>query len=122
MKFYICEHCGNIVTKLTDHNVPVSCCGEHMKELAVGTKEAATEKHRPVIIEKDGQRFVTVGSIEHPMTDDHYIEWVVVDYGEHYRVRHFKPGEAPMMKICNHCEPVDIYAYCNLHGLWNLEK
>ncbi len=122
MKFYICEHCGNIVTKLTDANVPVSCCGEHMKELVVGQKEASTEKHRPVIIEKDGQKFATVGSIEHPMTDDHYIEWLVVDYGEHYRVRHFKLGEAPTMKICSHCQPVDIYAYCNLHGLWNMER
>ena len=122
MKFYICNHCGNIITKLTDSNVPVSCCGENMEELIPGTKEGATEKHKPVIVERDGKKYATVGSVEHPMTEDHYIEWIVVDYGDHYRVHHLRPGEEPTVKICNHCEPKDIFAYCNLHGLWKMDK
>ena len=121
MKFYICEHCGNIITKLTDGKVPVSCCGELMKELVPNSKEAALEKHRPVIIEEDGKRYATVGSTIHPMTPEHYIEWLVVDYGTHYRTYHFNPGEEPKVKLCK-CEVVNMYAYCNLHGLWDLEK
>lgn len=120
MKFYICNHCGNIITKLTDKNVPVSCCGEKMQELTPNTKEAAVEKHIPFIVEEDGKRYAVVGEVEHPMTEDHYIEWIVVDYGTHTRTHHLKPNEEPKVKLCGHCEPVKIYAYCNLHGLWAL--
>ncbi len=122
MKFYICNHCGNIITKLTDKNVPVVCCGEPMSELIPNTKEAATEKHKPVIVERDGKRYATVGSVEHPMTPEHYIEWIVVEYEDHDRIYHLNPGQEPTVKICKHHEPKEIYAYCNLHGLWKMDK
>lgn len=122
MKFYYCETCGNIATKLTDHKVPLSCCGDVMKELLPNSKEAATEKHKPVIEEVDGKKYAVVGSVIHPMTPEHYIEWIVVDYGTHQRIHHLNPGDEPKVKLCGHCEVVDIYAYCNLHGLWKLDK
>lgn len=122
MKFYICNHCGNIITKLTDSGVPVMCCGEEMAELVPGSKEAAIEKHKPVIVEEDGKKYAVVGSTIHPMTNEHYIEWIVVDYGDHYRVHHLKPNDEPKVKLCKHCTPVDIFAYCNLHGLWKMDK
>ena len=122
MKFYICKHCGNIITKLTDSNVPVVCCGEPMSELTPNTTEAATEKHKPVIVERDGHRFATVGSTLHPMTPEHYIEWLVVEYEDHQRVYHFTPDDEPTVKLCRHHEPKEIYAYCNLHGLWKMDK
>lgn len=122
MKFYICNHCGNIITKLSDSNVPVMCCGEEMAELVPNTKEAAVEKHKPVVIEEDGKRYAVVGSVVHPMTEEHYIEWMVVDYGDHYRTYHFHAGDEPKVKLCKKCEVVDIYAYCNLHGLWKMDK
>lgn len=122
MKFYICKHCGNVVVKLTDHNTPLSCCGEVMQELLPNSTEAALEKHKPVIVEEEGKRYVVVGSVEHPMLDVHYIEWIVVDYGTHYRTYHLKPNDVPKVKICNKCEPINVYAYCNIHGLWELDK
>ena len=122
MKFYRCKHCGNIITKLTDKNVPVLCCGEVMEEYLPNMTEAAVEKHKPVIVEEDGQKYAVVGSVVHPMTEAHYIEWMVVDYGDHQVVKHFEPTDEPKLKICNHAEIKDIFAYCNLHGLWKLDK
>ena len=75
-KFYICEHCGNIIAKVKDSGVPVMCCGEKMKEIIPGTTEASTEKHIPVYQVEGNLVTVKVGSAEHPMLPEHYIEWV----------------------------------------------
>ena len=75
-KFYICEHCGNIIVKVKDSGVPVMCCGEKMKELMPGTVDAAVEKHVPDYRVEGNMVTVTVGSVEHPMLPEHYIEWV----------------------------------------------
>ena len=75
-KFYICEHCGNIIAKVKDSGVPVVCCGQKMKELIPGTTDASLEKHVPVYEVADGKVVVTVGAVDHPMQPEHYIEWV----------------------------------------------
>ena len=78
-KFYICEHCGNLVTTIHNAGVPLVCCGEKMKELVPNTVEASGEKHLPVA-ELSGSRLtVTVGAVEHPMADVHYIQWIFVE-------------------------------------------
>ena len=78
MKFYRCEHCGNIVAMVKESGVPVICCGEAMKPLVPNTVEAAHEKHIPVL-SREGERVtVTVGSVAHPMLDNHYIEWIAL--------------------------------------------
>ncbi len=75
-KFYICKHCGNIIAKVKDTGVPVICCGEPMSEIIPGTTDAAVEKHVPVWTVENGIVHVKVGSVEHPMLPEHYIEWV----------------------------------------------
>ena len=76
MKFYVCNHCGNIIAYVKSSGVPVVCCGDVMKELVPNTTDAAVEKHVPVI-HTDGQKVtVTVGSAKHPMLEEHYIEWI----------------------------------------------
>lgn len=119
-KFYICEHCGNIIAMVKSSGVPVMCCGEKMKELIPGTTDAAVEKHVPVYEVKDNKVYVTVGSVEHPMIEAHYIEWVSVQtkFGNQRKV--LKPGEEPKVcfAICEGDEVEAVYAYCNLHGLW----
>ena len=73
MKFYVCEHCGNIITYAKDAGVPVMCCGQKMVELVPGTTDAAVEKHVPVI-KAEGQKVVVeVGGVAHPMIAEHYI-------------------------------------------------
>ena len=76
VKFYRCNHCGNIVEKIIDSKVPVVCCGEPMKALIPGTSDASVEKHLPVYKVENNKVYVTVGSVEHPMVEEHYIEWI----------------------------------------------
>ena len=77
-KFYVCEHCGNIVAVVKSSGVPIMCCGQKMKELIPGTTDAAVEKHVPSYEIKDGKVYVKVGEVEHPMVDAHYIEWISI--------------------------------------------
>ena len=78
-KFYICEHCGNLVTTIHNAGVPLVCCGEKMKELLPNTVEASGEKHLPVAELSGSTLIVTVGAVEHPMVDVHHIQWLFVE-------------------------------------------
>ena len=119
-KFYICEHCGNIVTKVKDAGVPGMCCGQKMKELIPGTTEAATEKHIPVYSVEGNLVKVQVGSVAHPMLPEHYIEWVFLQTAQGTQCKKLHPGEAPQASfaLCEGDTVEAVYAYCNLHGLW----
>ena len=121
-KFYICNHCGNVVEKVSDRGVPVVCCGEKMEELVPNTVEASGEKHIPAVTLGDGFVEVNVGSVDHPMADVHWIQWVqlVTDKGSYRKA--LNPGEAPKVYFLLAGEkPLAVYAYCNLHGLWKTE-
>ena len=120
MEFYVCEHCGNIITKLTDKKVPVMCCGEKMKLLEAGTTDAAVEKHVPVYTVEDNMVNVQVGSVEHPMIPEHWIEWIVVQTNQGFTVKHLSPSDAPkaVFVLAVGEQLQEVYAYCNLHGLW----
>ncbi len=119
-KFYICEHCGNIIAMVKNAGVPVMCCGQKMKEIIPGTTEAATEKHVPVYTVENGKVNVTVGSVAHPMTEEHYIQWVSLQTKKGNQRKELHPGEEPKVcfAICDDDEVVAVYAYCNLHSLW----
>lgn len=122
MKFYICAHCGNIITKVKDAKVPVMCCGQKMDELVPNSTEAAHEKHFPVIAVEGGKVSVTVSTVEHPMVDAHYIEWVALETEKGMQIKYLKPGEAPKAVFALEDDKlVAAYAYCNLHGLWKTE-
>jgi superoxide reductase len=122
-KFFICNHCGNIIAMVKDQGVPVKCCGENMTELVANTKDAAQEKHVPVFTVEDGIVTVTVGSVEHPMLEEHYIEWISLQTKQGNQRKTLLPGEAPTCKfaICEDDEVEAVYEYCNLHGLWKAE-
>ena len=120
MKFYRCKHCGQIVAVVKATGAPLVCCGEEMEEIVAGTVEASREKHIPVYTVDGNTVHVKVGSIEHPMEDVHYIEWIALQtkYGNQRKA--LKPGDKPEVcfKICDSDSVVAVYAYCNLHGLW----
>lgn len=120
LKFYICDHCGNIITKVQDAGVPVLCCGQKMRELIPGTTEASAEKHIPVYQVKDGLVSVRVGSADHPMLPEHYITWIGLQTKRGFSFQALQPGEAPAASfaLCPGDEVEAVYAYCNLHGLW----
>ena len=119
-RFFICQHCGNIIAMVKSSGAPVSCCGENMKELIPGTVDAAVEKHIPVYTVDGNKVTVSVGAVEHPMIDKHYIEWVSLQTKQGNQRKALKPGDKPEVcfALCEGDEVVAAYAYCNLHGLW----
>ncbi|MBQ8851786.1 MAG: desulfoferrodoxin [Oscillibacter sp.] len=121
-KFYICEHCGNIIAMVKSSGVPVMCCGQKMTALEPNTVEASGEKHLPVaVVEGDVVR-VSIGSVAHPMVPEHSIQWVYLETDKGGQRKNLQPGEAPEVSfaLCGE-KPVAVYAYCNLHGLWMTE-
>ena len=120
MKFYKCAHCGNIIAYIHDSGVRCVCCGEEMKELIPNTSDGAGEKHVPVISTDGNLVTVTVGSVEHPMLDTHYIEWIILETSQGRQRKTLKPGGKPqaVFALAEGEQPVAAYEYCNLHGLW----
>ena len=125
VKFFKCVHCGEMVISLVAKGGVPSCCGEMMQLLLPNTTDAATEKHVPVVErEADGKHInVSVGSVPHPMTDDHYIQFVVLAHGVRFGVHKLSPTDEPAVRfaIKDNTVPFTVYEYCNLHGLWKTE-
>ena len=117
IKFFRCRHCGKVIVKVVDSTVPTICCGEPMKELVANTIDAATEKHLPVVKKEKGKIFVKVGSTPHPMTPEHYINFIVLSGADGYAIKFLKPGDNPEA-IFNDENYTEAYSYCNLHNLW----
>lgn len=121
-KFYICEHCGNLIGMVHDAGVPMMCCGQRMKKLEAGVVEASHEKHIPVVEVNGKTVTVTVGAVEHPMTAEHSILWVYLQTDKGGQRKRLEVGEAPTVTFALADEkPLAAYAYCNLHGLWMAE-
>ncbi|MCD8142071.1 MAG: desulfoferrodoxin [Clostridiales bacterium] len=120
LKFYICEHCGNIIMKVKDKKVPVVCCGQKMKELIPGTTDGAAEKHVPDYKVEGNLVKVNVGSVDHPMIPEHYIEWIALKSKQGVQIKHLNPGEKPaaVFALSEGDAVEEVYAYCNLHSLW----
>ena len=95
MKFYVCKHCGNIITFEENKGVPVVCCGEKMNELVPGSVDAAAEKHVPVISVEGNKVTVTVGEVAHPMLEEHFIKWIVLETAQGSQRKELKAGEQP---------------------------
>lgn len=119
-KFYKCNHCGNIMAMVKSSGVMVECCGEQMMEIIPGTVDASREKHIPVYEVSGNTVSVNVGSISHPMTEEHFIEWVSLQTKLGNQRKQLKPNQEPKVTfVINDNDEVEaVYAYCNLHGLW----
>ena len=121
-KFYICEKCGNIVQKINDSGVSVVCCGQKMTYLDPGTVEASREKHIPVVSLDGNTVKVLVGSVLHPMAEEHHISWVYLETDKGGQMKHLNVDASPEVVFALGDEkPIAVYAYCNLHGLWKSE-
>ena len=121
-KFYICEKCKNTVGMIHASGVPMVCCGQKMTALEPGTVEASREKHIPEVEVVGDKVKVTVGSVIHPMAEEHSILWIYLETDKGAQRKDLKPGEPPVAEFVLVDEkPVAVYAYCNLHGLWKKE-
>jgi superoxide reductase len=118
LEVYKCEVCGNIVEMMHEGAGELVCCNQPMKLLEENTVDAAKEKHIPVVEEVgDGVR-VKVGSVPHPMEQEHYIEWVEVIVGDKAYREFLQPGEAPEATFCVGAAGIAAREHCSLHGLW----
>lgn len=99
------------------------CCGQKMQELVPGVTDAALEKHVPAVTVEGKKVIVDVGSVTHPMLEAHYIEWITLETKEGIQRKVLSPGIAPKAEfiLSDSDEPVAVYAYCNLHGLWKAD-
>lgn len=120
MKFYRCPMCGNIIAYAEHPGCDVMCCGKPMEEIVPGTTDAAVEKHVPVVSREGDIVTVTVGSVAHPMLEEHYIKWVALQTTSGNQRKLLVPGSDPVVRfaVLPEDEVVTCVAYCNLHGLW----
>lgn len=117
VSFYRCEVCGNIVSLIKNGGGKLVCCGKPMVKLEANTTDAAQEKHVPVAIRKDGKIYVEVGSVAHPMTEQHLIEWIAVTGDGGTEIIFLSANDEPKAVFCDR-KNAEVYACCNLHGLW----
>lgn len=122
IRFYVCEHCGNIVGLIHNAGVPMMCCGQKMTELVPNTEEASVEKHLPVVTIEDDKVYVEIGSAPHPMVEEHHIVWVYLQTDRGGQRKCLEIGSEPKVTFALVDEkPLAVYAYCNLHGLWRTD-
>ena len=122
-KFYYCKHCGNMVNVFRDSGQPMICCGEAMEEVKANTTDAALEKHVPVITVEGDEVTVKVGSVPHPMTEEHKIVWIYLqtEKGEQLDCIDTQDKAEACFKLCKGDKLIAAFEYCNLHGLWKAD-
>ena len=117
IKYYKCPICGNVIELIDGDSKRITCCGKNMELLVANTVDASVEKHVPVY-KRDGEKLiVSVGEVIHPMEEKHYIMWIAMVYDNKVIRVNLLPNEVPEA-VFNYVENAEIYAYCNLHGLW----
>lgn len=123
MKIYRCPKCGNMAAMIEKHPCTPHCCSEEMKELVANTEDAAREKHVPFVTVEENKVKVRVGEVDHPMLEAHYITWIALESKQGWQLKYLQPGEEPKrcFTLCPNDEPIAVYEYCNLHGLWKKE-
>jgi superoxide reductase len=121
LQVYKCQECGNIVTVNHAGGKELTCDGQAMVLLKENTTDAAQEKHVPVIEKIDGGYKVKVGSVEHPMQEDHYIEWIELQADGRSYIQYLNPGDKPEAVFNVQADQVVAREYCSLHGLWKAE-
>ncbi len=124
LKFYYCKHCGKVIAIVKNTPVPTICCGEAMAELVPGVTDAATEKHVPVIQIDGSVVTVSVGQVAHPMQEEHYIEWILLQTDKGIQKKWLKPGDDPkaVFALSEGEKVIAAYEYCNLHKLWKAQN
>lgn len=118
MEVYKCDLCGNIVEVLAGGGGDLVCCGQVMNKLVENTTDAAVEKHVPVVEKTADGYLVKVGSVDHPMTEEHLIEWIELIAGDTVYRQNLSAGDKPAACFPVTADSVTARAYCNLHGLW----
>lgn len=120
MNNFKCNICGNLVGLINDGGGELVCCGEPMEKLVAKSENEGLEKHLPVVSFADKLLTVKVGSVPHPMTELHYINWIVIKYNNITQRKRLEYTDLPEAEftISENFDSVEVYEYCNIHGLW----
>lgn len=124
LELYHCNICGQMVLVVSEGAGTLVCCNQPMIQIQEKHgEEEGKEKHIPVLEKKGDGIIVKVGSVPHPMVDDHYIKWIEVMGETFLQCATLKPGDAPEMEFCVPYEKVHkVRIYCNKHGFWTFKK
>ena len=117
-EIYKCEICGNIVEVVHTGIGELVCCGKPMILKKENTVDASEEKHVPIIEKTENGVKVKVGSVDHPMEEKHFIEWIEIIAGGKVLKKFLKPGDEPEAEFEISADEIIAREYCNLHGLW----
>ena len=120
LKYYRCKSCGSVATFIGGGCESISCCGERMEPIVPGSTDASQEKHVPVCTVENGKAEVAVGSVAHPMLEEHFIEWISLETRNGVQFKKLNPGDEPKATflLAEGDEVTAVLAYCNLHSLW----
>ena len=123
MKIFKCEKCGSMVIKINNAACNPVCCGDSMTELIPGTSDGAHEKHVPVVTVDGNKVTVKVGEVEHPMMENHFIQYIFIETDKGFMMKELHPDEKPCAEfiLADGEKAVAAYEYCNLHGLWKAD-
>lgn len=120
--FYKCTACANMFVKVLEGPCTPVCCGEPCEELVAGSTDGAREKHVPAVTREDGKIVARIGEVDHPMVDEHYIQFVALAGKDRLEVRKLQPGAEPVATFADDgIEDATVYEYCNLHGLFKAD-
>ena len=121
-RFFVCDQCKNLIGLVENKGAPLVCCGNEMTELVPNTVDASGEKHLPEVTVLGDSMKVQVGSVLHPMTEEHLIQFIYVETEQGGQRKGLKPSDEPIAEfVFVKDKPVAVYEYCNLHGLWKTE-
>ena len=122
-RFFKCNICGQIMTVVNDTNLPITCCQKDMEELVPNVTDGAKEKHVPMVKIDGNKVTIHVGSEDHPMTNEHYIQWISITTSCGVQRKELKPTDKPMAEfyLAEGEKVKAVYEYCNIHGLWMSE-
>ena len=121
LQVYKCEVCGNIVEMIYVGGGTLVCCNQNMTAFNEKSQDEGNEKHLPVVEETDSGVKVKVGSVQHPMEEDHYIQWIEVITKEKAYREFLNPGDIPEAEFCVKKDDITaVRELCNKHGLWKV--
>jgi superoxide reductase len=119
-QIYRCPICGNIVEVLKVGGGELVCCGQPMLLEPEKQTEEGNEKHLPIVTVNGNVVTIKVGSISHPMVEEHFIQWIECIVGENVYKKELKPNDVAeaVFSVDGDTSNMQVRAYCNVHGLW----
>ena len=122
-RLLISEDKQSVIMLIGGKGTDISCGGKPMSFLQANTTDAAQEKHVPQVTVEGKKVFVKVGSVEHPMTDAHLIQWIYLQTKRGGQYVHLSATDKPEAEfiVADGDEPIAAYEFCNLHGLWKAD-